>query len=99
MELIDNFNTTLWHKGDANAQEGFLAMRIASRQAVDQKKGQYKYAVFDDNGDLKQVLLDGAGSADPLKGIGNIELKLSEDGKHVIGVQLDDEVVVFQGAQ
>jgi len=99
MELIDNFNASLWQKGDANVQEGFLAMRIASRSAVDQKKGQYKYAVFDDNGDLKQVLLDGAGSADPLKGIGNIEMRLSDDGKHVTAVRLEDEVVVFQGAQ
>ena len=41
----------------------------------------------------------GAGSQDPLKGIGCIELKLSGDGKQIVGVQLDDEIVVFQGAQ
>ena len=45
-----------------------------------------------------QVVLQGAGKRDPLNGVGNLELKLSEDGKQVEGVQLCDECVLYTGA-
>ena len=50
---------------------------------------QWAYVIF-------QVYLNGScGKKDPLNGIGNVELKLSEDGKTITGVIIEDECVIY----
>ena len=57
----------------------------------------FNYAIFDDLGDLRLVALEGGvawGSHDPLWGIGNIQLKLNEEEKQIVGILVEDECVV-----
>jgi len=95
MELIDNFNAKNWSKGDANDTADFEQYRIAHR-SPGEKEGIFKFAIFNDSGELKEVFLYGSsGKSDPLNGIGCLELKLAEDGKTITGVLVEDECVLY----
>jgi len=59
--------------------------------------GCFSYAVFDDEGMLWKVTLqNGASSRDPLFGICNILLKLSDDDRKITGVIVEDDCVLLK---
>ncbi|KAI0232905.1 hypothetical protein LSAT2_016838 [Lamellibrachia satsuma] len=96
MDIMDNFVSENWTKGDPNDDTGFSLFRIVKVQPsnVDQ---QAMYAVFDDDGDLKRVAIDGAANKDPLRGVSNAFLKLSEDGHKILGIIIEDDCLLFNG--
>ena len=58
---------------------------------------QALYAVFDDEGELKKVVIDGAANKDPLRGVSNAFLKLSDDGQKIVGIIIEDDCLHFNG--
>jgi hypothetical protein len=99
MELIDRFNSSQWAKADPSSQSGFEEFRIATRAPIGGAAGagNFQYALFDSNGDVKKVNLSGAGKKDPLSGVGRLEIKLGGDGRQVVGIILEDECVLYNG--
>lgn len=80
--------------------QGFKTYRVA--KMILGESENFKYAIFDDLGDLRSVTLEGGmawGSHDPLWGIGNLRLKLTEDEKFIIGILVEDDCVVRSGLQ
>ena len=59
---------------------------------------QAMYAVFDDEGDIKKVVIEGAVNKDPLKGVSNASLKLGgDDGHRIVGIIIEEDCLLFNG--
>ncbi len=64
------------------------------RQHKEDPYGTFKYLIQQEDDDPKAVYLqDTKIGMDPLKDIGTAELKLDADGKLVLGVDLDGDIV------
>lgn len=58
-------------------------------------KGEFSYAICDQEGNMMKVNLHGAGGKkDPLTGIRNAEFKLSADNSEILVVNVDGDCVV-----
>lgn len=97
MEFLDNLKQEVWKRGDANKAEaeGFEHFRIFKFLPSEVAgKGNYTYALFDDEGNLYKVNLIGADEhTDPLAGMGNVHLKI-KNKTEIIGILAEDDCVL-----
>ena len=65
--------------------------------AANNNSGEYFYCVQDSTDKVRRVILSGCkGARDPLSGVANCRMKLDEKKAHVIGIQLDSQIIVKQ---
>ena len=54
------------------------------------------YALFDQEGMLQKKRLFAGKDKDPLRGIGNVYLRMSDDTTYITGVIVEDDCVIYQ---
>lgn len=69
--------------------------RIVKSYTISIPPGTFMYALFDDDGMLLKKRVFGGKGKDPLRGIGNVYLRLSEDTTYVTGVIVEDDCVLY----
>lgn len=93
--LIDNVDAAKWQEVDAaNRPENFKEYHVnIHHKRTDDKTLVYMIAL--DEGEAKSVeLKDALPGKDPLKQIGVIEILLDEEEKHIIGLDLNGDIIV-----
>ncbi|XP_046554952.1 uncharacterized protein LOC124264254 isoform X1 [Haliotis rubra] len=92
--LIDSLDADKWQTVEVAAKgDGYKEYKVM-RQHKEDPYGTFKYLIQQEDDDPKAVYLVGCKiGMDPLKDIGTAELKLDAEEKHVLGVDLDGEIV------
>ena len=76
---------------------GYQQYRVMKCEKLE--RGKFSYGVFRDDGMLQKVMLDnGISTRDPLNGINNIQLRLSDDNTIIHGVIAEDDCVLLKSA-
>ncbi|XP_069104315.1 uncharacterized protein [Argopecten irradians] len=94
--LIDALDSEKWKEvKEADLGEGFVTYHVnRNHKRVDNTN--LTMLVAEEEGDGKNVTLAGTkANKDPLKNIGQCDLKLDPEGKFIIGINLDGDCVRF----
>jgi len=93
--LIDNLVADKWVETSSDSRgDGFQSYSI-NRNHKHTDPATMIVMIATEDGDPKSVCITGTkDNKDPLKNIGHCDLKLDEDEKNVIGIDLDGDCVV-----
>ncbi|XP_078311921.1 uncharacterized protein LOC144618862 [Crassostrea virginica] len=95
--LIDLLDSEKWTEvNSADRGDGFLEYAI-NRNAKSIDSNTLALMVADDAGNCKTVTLTNTrDNKNPVKNVSRAELKLDEEGKRVLGIDLDGDCVILK---